>query len=250
MIGNAVLVQNHDLPLKLAYVYDNTIYAAGTGIKFGSAAPSGDAVIGNLVFAGTDITGSITNKKDNLELGLADAPTMVKAPSKTLGAMDFYPLTGKCTGAALDLASIAGDVARDVDFNGTPRTPPIYRGAYHGSGTNPGWPLGAGPKDLPGTPATDAGPTDGGAPDATTDGAPAIDSSVIADSSPSGDGGTPSDGGTASDAATSDPGPTDDGGCGCAILGRARDEVALGWAFVVLGGVIVRARRRTSRQSE
>lgn len=198
----AILLVNQNLPLKLAHVYNNTIYGATIGIQFGNAATDGDSVMGNLIFASTGIGGAVTNKKENIELTVADAPTIVKAPSKTLGAMDFYPLPGKSTGAALDLSSFSSDTAWDVDFNGTPKTPPIYRGAYHGSGANPGWPIGAGLKDTPsGVPAGDAGTPDGAIGDATP-----------SDGSSSGDppGVTP-DGTAATD---------ESGGCGCGTAGR------------------------------
>ena len=41
----AIMLQNHDLPLKLAYVYNNTIYGGAYGIRFDSTAVQGDAVV-------------------------------------------------------------------------------------------------------------------------------------------------------------------------------------------------------------
>jgi hypothetical protein len=43
-----IAAQDQDLPLELAYVYDNTFYVAGTGIAFAQAPPQGDGVVGNL----------------------------------------------------------------------------------------------------------------------------------------------------------------------------------------------------------
>jgi hypothetical protein len=143
---NAVLLQNHDLPLKLATVYNNTVYAAGTGIHFGSAASQGDGVVGNLVFAGTPVSGTITTQRDNLTGTEAVAPTYVTRPSTTLGQMDFYPLPAKCEGSPLDLGSFTVDTNYAVDFNGTSKGAFTFRGAYAGAGTNPGWPLAAGTK--------------------------------------------------------------------------------------------------------
>jgi len=49
--------RDHDLPLKLAHVFNNTIYSPQIGIKFGSPAREGHAVVGNLIFAETPIVG-------------------------------------------------------------------------------------------------------------------------------------------------------------------------------------------------
>lgn len=201
--GTAVLVQNHDLPLRQAFVYDNTIYAAGTGIRFGNAAPQGDAVFGNLIFAGTATAGTISDLRDNVSDSLANAALYVSAPSTMLGEMDFYPLAGgRAQGTALDMAEVVGDTDYDRDFNGTDRGAFTFRGAYAGEGTNPGWQLA---DDLIGMtdPPTR---TDGGTP-------------------PDGGGGTTprEDGGTTprTDAGGVMP-SADDGGCACTAPG-ARD---------------------------
>jgi hypothetical protein len=45
------------LPLKLAHVFNNTIYSPQIGIKFGSLARQDHVVRGNLIFAEIPITG-------------------------------------------------------------------------------------------------------------------------------------------------------------------------------------------------
>ena len=142
----AMRLQNHDLPLRLAYVYNNTIYGGPSGIRFGSAATEGDAVIGNLVFADAPIGGSITRQRDNLTASTANAAIYVKNPSFLLGSMDFYPLLGQCQGSVLDLTLFSSETDYDFDFNGAPKAARLYRGAYAGSGTNPGWRLSEEPK--------------------------------------------------------------------------------------------------------
>lgn len=82
----AIILRNHDLPLRQARVYNNTIYGAAEGIVFGNAAPQGDAVMGNLLFAVTPIKGTIVNQKDNLTDTVANAAMYVNAPSITLSA--------------------------------------------------------------------------------------------------------------------------------------------------------------------
>lgn len=137
------LVQHDGFPLLRAFVYNNTMYSANRGVVFGSAATEGDAVIGNLIFAGSAIEGGPTLEKDNLIDTVAGAMLYVNSPSTVLGEMDFYPRQGPVAGAALDLSMFAGDVAPDCDFNGSSKGDHVYRGAYAGDGVNPGWKLAA-----------------------------------------------------------------------------------------------------------
>jgi len=140
----ALTLRNQDLPLKLALVYNNTVYTSQTGISIGSLALDGDAVVGNLVFAARPISGTIVNQSDNLVDTLENAVNYVNKPSFELGQMDFYPLPGKCSGSAIDLTGFSTNVAYDQDFNGMPKdtgSGVIFRGAYAGEGTNPGWQL-------------------------------------------------------------------------------------------------------------
>ncbi len=240
--GTAIYLVSHNGPLRLAHVYNNTIYSAGTGVRFVDAATEGDAVFGNLVFATNGIVGTVGSKSENLELPVASAAEHVKEPSLTLGAMDFYPLPGKCTGAALPLSLVAGDVARAVDFNGTAKAPPIYRGAYHGSGANPGWALDDDRKPLVAAPGGggDAGPPDDGGADAGSG-----DSGASTD-----DGGLPGggDGGGLPGGGDGDPSaaPTGDvdeaGGC-TASAGRA-SSASVALVALALSCAIFRRRRR------
>ena len=133
--------RDQDLPLKLAYVFNNTIYSPQFGIKFGSPAREGHAVLGNLIFAETPITGVDVAAQDNLTPRLADAGKYVRAPSFRLGALDFYPLPGRVAGAPLDLSPFSGELDFDRDFNGVGKNGRRFHGAYAGEGTNPGWRL-------------------------------------------------------------------------------------------------------------
>jgi len=139
--GTSIYLANHDLPLKLAYVYNNTIYGGSLGIHFANAATEDDTVIGNLIFASTGISGSITNQKDNLSDTVQNAGLYVKSPSTILGSMDFYPLVGKSQGSLIDLTLFSKYVDYNLDFNGTPKGQGKFRGAYAGEGNNPGWQL-------------------------------------------------------------------------------------------------------------
>lgn len=115
-VDAAIAVTDHDLPLRRAHIYNNTVYAAARGVSFGSAAPEGDLVVGNLFFAGQGVTGAVSNASENLLFSVAEAGNVVAAPSLMLGEMDFYPLPGQATGPALDLGSVAADADYALDF--------------------------------------------------------------------------------------------------------------------------------------
>jgi hypothetical protein len=136
---------DHNGALRLAHVYNNTIYStAGGGIIFASSARQGDAVVGNLlVTAGTPLGGSIVNSSGNLIGTVANASSYFTSPSEILGQMDFYPKSScpGCNGAALDMSAFTGETSYDHDFNGTSKGAFVFRGAYAGQGVNPGWRL-------------------------------------------------------------------------------------------------------------
>jgi hypothetical protein len=147
----SVLLQDHDLPLKYADVYNNTVYGGQRGIRLGSTARQQSSVVGNLVFAATPISGTISTQANNITGTTASAAQHVSAPSTTLGSMNFYPLPGQAQGAPLDLSAFASQTDVDRDFNGASKGDRRYRGAYAGEGVNPGWQLSASKKTV--TPA-------------------------------------------------------------------------------------------------
>jgi hypothetical protein len=64
----AAVFRDHDLPLKLAEVFDNKIYSPHAGIEFGSPARQGQSVFGNVIFAETPITGLVHGESGNIAL--------------------------------------------------------------------------------------------------------------------------------------------------------------------------------------
>jgi hypothetical protein len=64
----AAVFRDHDLPLKLAEVFDNKIYSPHTGIEFDSPARQGQSVFGNVIFAETPIAGSGHGESGNIVL--------------------------------------------------------------------------------------------------------------------------------------------------------------------------------------
>jgi hypothetical protein len=80
----------------------------------------------------------VTDSVDN-------AAKYVRSPSFDPGAMDFYPLPGKCQGTAIDLSPFHQDSNYTLDFNGRSKIQEkgaiVFRGAYAGEGANQGWGL-------------------------------------------------------------------------------------------------------------
>lgn len=200
----------------LAHVYNNTVYAAGTGISFSQMATQDDAVVGNLVFAGSPISGTIVDARDNLELTVAEAASYVAEPATMLGAMDFYPLPGAVEGAALDLSKFAAQPEYDRDYNGTDKGGFGFRGAYAGAGEDPCGPLddvvdACGSGGGGDTGGSEGGGDDGGSGGADGSGSGGAGGTVDGGGTGGGDTGTGDGGGT--EAGASDAGA---GGCGCA----------------------------------
>jgi hypothetical protein len=139
----SALFADHNGPLDLAHVYNNTVYAtAGAGLRF-SVAPRQEGIVrGNLIVTGgTGLGGSVPSAANNVIGTPTDGVAYFTSPSEVLGAMDFYPSAAcsGCSGAQLDLTPFAAEASYDRDFNGTSKGTFQYRGAYAGQGTNPGW---------------------------------------------------------------------------------------------------------------
>ena len=133
-----VVTEHQGKTVRVAHVYNNTVYGGMRGIRFAAGALESDAVVGNLVFSGEPISGTISDERDNLVDAVAAAGDYVAAPSVDPATMDFFPLAGAVVGAAADLSVFSGDVAADRDFNGTDKGDVTFRGAYAGEGDNPG----------------------------------------------------------------------------------------------------------------
>ena len=139
---------NHDLPLKVAYVHNNTIYTNRDGIRFENEAEN-DAVMGNFIFAATPISGPIRRQHDNIVDTVANAAHYVNSPSLALESMDFYPRPGHAQGPPLDTFACQNELDCSLDFNQTAKGTLTFRGAYAGAGINPGWQLQAAIKPVP-----------------------------------------------------------------------------------------------------
>lgn len=230
----AMLLTPHEgFALKRAHVYQNTIYGGQRGIVFSSGASEGDAVLGNLIFAGTPTDGPIASLGDNLGAPVASAAEYVKAPGTSLGAIDLYPLAGKVSGAALDLSPFAGDTAPGCDFNGDVDARATFRGAYAGDGDNPGWALADAIKPpLEGSCGGGSGGSGGSGGNGVGGGTASGPSGAGAEGPGSGPGGVGA-------SSAGEPG-SDDGGCGCRTVPGAPS----GAAPVMTAVLLAWARRR------
>ncbi len=139
----AITLRNHDLPVKLAHVYNNTICATACGIRIPSAPAQGHAIIGNVLFAAEPLRlhRSISSVAENVTGTVADAALHLVNPQMALGTLDLHPKPGSCESAPLDLSAFANETAFDLDFSGASKGERRFRGAHAGSATGPGWTL-------------------------------------------------------------------------------------------------------------
>jgi len=132
----AIAVRDHDLPVKLVHIYNNTICSVARGIRIAGAAQEGHAVIGNVVFAGEPLSlhSSITTVRDNITGAVGAAGDHLVKPLAALGELDLHPKPGRCEGAPLDLSAFRMQTGFDLDFDGTTKGERRVRGAYAGPG--------------------------------------------------------------------------------------------------------------------
>ncbi len=135
--GSAVNVQAHNDRPRQVEIFQNTVVAAGSGIRISGGDPAfRQRVRANAVFAATPLAGG--EQSDNVTGSEAGAASVLAAPFDPPGSLDLYPLAGQLTGAPPDLSGLSVYSDWNLDFNGLARDPAI-RGAYGGSGDNPGW---------------------------------------------------------------------------------------------------------------
>lgn len=136
----AITLRSHDLPLKLAHVYHNTIHATARGIRIGSQALEKQAVQGNVIFATEALLDRAAANASGNVIGLPEeASKHLIHPSSALGSLDLRPRPGQCEGTLLDLSLFQNEADFDKDFEGRPKA--RHRGAYAGDAKAAGWPL-------------------------------------------------------------------------------------------------------------
>ncbi|HEY0142347.1 MAG TPA: hypothetical protein VGF48_15720 [Thermoanaerobaculia bacterium] len=136
--GTAVRFQAQNSVPRRLEVFNNTIVATNTGISITSADPAyPQRVVGNAVFASTPLTGG--TQSNNVTGSYSAASTYLNNPMAALGSgLDLYPKSGQLQGTAIDYSNFSSLLDYNRDFNGTSRVT-TFRGAYSGSGVNPGW---------------------------------------------------------------------------------------------------------------
>lgn len=155
----SALFTDHNGPLKLTYVYNNTVYSmSGGGFHYSVTPREGGIVRGNLIVTGgSALSGSVPTAGSNVVGSSSAGATYFTAPSEILGQVDLYPALSctECSGTPLDLVPFAAQTDYDKDFNAASKGDFRFRGAYAGQGVNPGWRLQAGLK-----PPASLGPAD------------------------------------------------------------------------------------------
>ena len=217
IVHNTIVVQNDGIRTndiaREVLIANNAVYSqGGNAIRLGGmtglATVAGNVGTGSSqgFMGGFDASGSIA----------ADFVDLDYSQTK----FDAFPAPG---GKLVSAGSGAHVV--DVDFNGTPRGGEPHVGAYHFSDSgNPGWPIGAGPKD-----EVSGGGGSGGT-------RPGTGGSTTG-------GGTAGAGGNPANRGASD----DEGGCACRASGsRAPGS---GWLALCALGALGLARRRRARRS-
>ena len=136
--SDAIRIQAHNSVPRRVEVFNNTIVAGLNGIRISGADPAyPQRVVGNAVFAGTPLTGG--QQSNNVTGSYSQASTYLNNPMAALGAgLDLYPKSGQLQGTAIDYTPFTSLLDYDRDFNRASRVA-TFRGAYSGSGTNPGW---------------------------------------------------------------------------------------------------------------
>ncbi len=139
--GGAVWIQPHnDVPRRVE-VFNNTVVATATGIRLTGVNPSySQYAAANAIFAATplNLDGNVT-AYDNVTGSYATAATYLVNPAAAPGnGLDLYPLVGVLSGSPINMTPFQSFSEWDEDFNSHPQ-PGIFRGAYGGEGTNPGW---------------------------------------------------------------------------------------------------------------
>jgi hypothetical protein len=142
----AVVITNHNgfAPRKMN-LFHNTVLcssaAGGIGLT-GANASYPQYCYANAVFsAGTPISGfAAANSVDNIADIYTNADTYMDSPFNPFPLLDLYPLVGELMGASTSDTAFTSYTDYNLDFNGNAYNW-IYRGAYSGSGINPGWHL-------------------------------------------------------------------------------------------------------------
>lgn len=141
-----IVINDHDgFPPRDINVFHNTVLSASPSGGIGLFNPNSgyeQYCYANAVFSnGTTISGFQPSKSlDNIVSTYANANAFILSPSTSLSLLDVFPVAGQLEGALTDNTPFTDFTDFNIDFNGNSYDW-TYRGAYSGSGINPGWPL-------------------------------------------------------------------------------------------------------------
>lgn len=137
--NSAVNIQPHNDKPRMISIFNNTIVSSASGIKIsGGEAGYSQTAIGNAVFAASPINGG--SQQYNITDSYANSASYLNNPTGNVGTLDLYPKNNMLTDVTISNSLFSGFTDSDRDFNGDIKNW-IFRGAYSGEGTNPGWVL-------------------------------------------------------------------------------------------------------------
>ncbi|MEQ8783478.1 MAG: right-handed parallel beta-helix repeat-containing protein [Roseibium album] len=156
----AVYLTDHNGPLRVAHVYNNTVHGGRYGIRFAVEARDSHSVIGNAVFSADPISGSVTSSSGNVVGNMDAAVDYFRRPDQVPGSMDYVPLANALEGPSLVFpAAYASHLAGEFDFESRGKGAKTFKGAYASSDRSPDWQLDLTRKPLPGEETVPKPPT-------------------------------------------------------------------------------------------
>lgn len=134
----AIALRDHDLPLKRAHVYHNTLVTMGEGIRVAAKEADDLVVVGNAVFSGGEGLnpgGTKGRIEGNLLARETDAATHLVDPASG----NFLPRPGRMEASLVDLLIFSSDTAATLDFDGREKGPGGHRGAFTDANAEGRW---------------------------------------------------------------------------------------------------------------
>jgi hypothetical protein len=136
----AITLRDHDLPLRLAHVYRNTICQTARGIRIATVPDQGYAVVGNLMFAEQPLVlQSGVKPTNNLTFPSSEASQYLTAVGDGIVDLDLHPRSSPNPRPALNLTPFANDIGFDRDFDGILEHTAVRYGAYSSLGSAQSW---------------------------------------------------------------------------------------------------------------
>lgn len=146
----AIALRDHDLPLRSAHVYHNTIVTTGEGIRVAAKDVEHLDICANVIFAGAEAIvphGTAGRTLENLVGRDTEAAAHLADPA----ALKFHPLPGKAIGRPLELLAFPWEDDSFRDFDGIDKGEARHRGAFSSPDAAGRWQIQRSIKPLPKT---------------------------------------------------------------------------------------------------